>query len=147
MDNPERNLTNHPGAHRVDLSDDGDSVTGGDAITKEEIQQQDYETLTGEEEAERLLGGADRSNDGSKSVRRPRHRNQRRLEEGGRLSSATSSVTSSQEDIRRTSTERAQERKVCRYDIDKQEELLADPQLMTSRLRYHYVDDSRHCTS
>ncbi|CZT17048.1 related to nucleotide diphosphatase [Ramularia collo-cygni] len=108
MDAPEWKPTSHPRAHQDDVPDDGDSVAGYEDIpSKEEILQHDHETLTGEEEAERLLGGAAEDNSGMRRVRRPRHRNQRRLEEGTRSSSATSSATSSQEDIRRTAIDRA----------------------------------------
>jgi hypothetical protein len=112
----------HPSAHLDDLPEDGDSITSG--AERDEIRQHDRETLTGEEEAERLLDSAEAS---SGSVRRPRHRNQRRLEEGNQTwSSATSSATSSQEDIRRV--KRSGERKeVCRYHRQSQE-MVADVQ-------------------
>lgn len=147
MEGSHKKLAKHPGAHRVDLSDDEDSVIGEDAITKEEIQQQDHETLTGEEEAERLLGGVNQHGDDMRSVRRPRHRNQRRLEEGNRSSSGASSVTSSQEDKRRTMTEKVQERKVCRYHNGRTTVILAELQLMFHRAKSQSVDDLRHCIS
>lgn len=135
----------HPGAHKLDLSDDSDSFAGDEKSTREEIRQHDHETLTGEEEAERLLNGAEGSGGGGgggekRSIRR--HRNRRKLEEGNRSSSETSSTTSSQEDIRRTAKERTGERKVCRYKTSRrQDETLADPHLIIRRAKRHSVDD------
>lgn len=125
MDVAGRNVAKHPGSHEADSPDnpiDDDSMGDGESPTQEKIRQHDFDTLNAEEEAERLLGATLEHNNGGRSIRRPRHRNPRRLEEGkdSASSSTSSSVTSSQEDMRRTSRQTASVRKVCRYDSRRQ---------------------------
>lgn len=71
--------------------------------------REDHDPLAREEEAEGLLRCPEESSGGDMSARRSRTRNQRKLEEGSRLSSTTSSATSSQEDIRRVMKEQTGE--------------------------------------